>query len=74
MCNHVNRLVVCKCGAHGRWSMSEVMVMRARADGPGAMKDKCWVLADGPEQPSDQPWWLTPGTCTRSRTWWSGPC
>jgi hypothetical protein len=43
--------------------------MRAHADGPEVVKDKCWVLADG----SEQPWWLTPGTHTRVSTWWSGP-
>jgi hypothetical protein len=54
--------------------MAEVKVMRARANGPGAVKGECWDLADGPEQPGDQPWWLTPGTRTRARTWWCGPC
>jgi hypothetical protein len=54
--------------------MAEVKVMRARADGPGVMNDECWVLTDGPEQPGDQPRWLIPGTCTRARTWWRGPC
>jgi hypothetical protein len=39
--------------AQGRWSMAEVKVMWARADGPGAVKGECWVLTDGPEQPSD---------------------
>jgi hypothetical protein len=68
MCNHVGRLVVCRCGAQGWWSVIEVKVMRARAIGLGAMKDECWVLADGPEQSGDQPWWLTPRTCTRART------
>jgi hypothetical protein len=24
MCNHVGRLVVCRCGAHGQWSTTEV--------------------------------------------------
>jgi hypothetical protein len=74
LCNHLDRLVVCRCGAQGRWSMAEVKVMRARADGPGVMNDECWVLTDGPEQPGDQPRWLIPGTCTRARTWWRGPC
>jgi hypothetical protein len=54
--------------------MAEVKVMRARADGPGAVKNECWVLADGPEQLGDQLWWLTPGTRTRTRTWWGGLC
>jgi hypothetical protein len=47
--------------------------MRARADGPGAVTGECWVLNDGSEQPGDQPRWLTPGTRTCARTWWSGP-
>jgi hypothetical protein len=49
-------------------------VMRARVDGPGAVKSKCRVLTDGTEQLGDRPWWLTPRTCTRARTWWNGPC
>jgi hypothetical protein len=51
-----------------------VKVIRARADGPRAMKDECWVLTDGPEQPGGQSSWLTPETRTRARTWWSEPC
>jgi hypothetical protein len=54
--------------------MVEVKVMRAHADGPRAVKGECWVLTDASEQPGDQPWWLTPGTRTCARTWWSGPC
>jgi hypothetical protein len=54
--------------------MAKVKVMWARADGPRAMKDECWVLTSGSEQPSDQPWWLTSEARTRARTWWSGPC
>jgi hypothetical protein len=54
--------------------MVEVKVMRARADGLGAVKGECWVLTDKSEQPGDQPRWLTPGTRTCARTWWSGPC
>jgi hypothetical protein len=46
--------VVCMCGAHGQWSTIEVKVMRARADGPGAVKDKCWVLVGGPKQRGGQ--------------------
>jgi hypothetical protein len=38
LCNHVSRLVVCRCGARERWLMVKVKVMRARADGPGAVK------------------------------------
>jgi hypothetical protein len=74
LCNHVGRLVVCRCGAQERWSMAEVKVMRARTDKPGVVKDECWVLTDGLEQPGDQPRWLTPGTHNCARTWWSGPC
>jgi hypothetical protein len=40
MCNHVGRLVVCRCGAQGWWSTVKVKVMRVRADGPGAVKDE----------------------------------
>jgi hypothetical protein len=74
MCKHVSRLVVCRCGAHGWWSTTTMNVMRAHADGPGEMKDECWVLADGLEQPGDQPWWVTPRLHTRVRTWRSEPC
>jgi hypothetical protein len=42
-----------------------VKVKRAHADGPGVVKDECWILADGPEQPGDQPWWFTPKTHSR---------
>jgi hypothetical protein len=48
--------------------------MQARADGPRAVKGKCWVLTDGPKQSGDQPWWLTPEIHTRARTWLSGLC
>jgi hypothetical protein len=54
--------------------MIEVKVKQARADEPRAVKGECWVLTDGSEQSSYQPRWLTPGTHTRARTWWSGPC
>jgi hypothetical protein len=50
LCNHVGWLVVCRCRAQGRWSMAEVKVMWARVDGPRAVKDECWVLADGPKK------------------------
>ena len=53
--------------------MAEVKVMRARADGPGAVKGECWVLTNGSEQPGDQPRWLTPRTHL-CEDWWSGPC
>jgi hypothetical protein len=74
LCNHVGRIVVCRCGAQEWWSMAKVKVMRARADGPRVVKGKCWVLTDESEQTGDQPWWMTPGTRTCARTWWSGPC
>jgi hypothetical protein len=74
LCNHVGRLVVCRCGAQEWWSMAEVKVMRARADGPGVVKGEWWVLTNESEQPGDQPWWLTLGTRTCARTWWSGSC
>jgi hypothetical protein len=48
-----------------------VKVMRARADGPGVMKGDCWVLTEGPQRLGV---WLTPGTRTRARPWWSGSC
>jgi hypothetical protein len=54
--------------------MAEVKVMQARADGLGAVKSECWVLTDESEQQGDQSWWLTLGTRTCARTWWSGPC
>jgi hypothetical protein len=47
--------------------------MRARAHGPVAVKGERWVLTDGSEQLGDQLQWLTPGTRTCARTWWSGP-
>jgi hypothetical protein len=53
MCNHVGWLMVGRCGTQGRWSTAEVKVMQARADGPKAVKDERWVLANVPEQPSD---------------------
>jgi hypothetical protein len=53
LCNHVGRLVVCRCGAWGRWSMIEVNFMRDYADGSGAVKGECQVLTDGPEQLGD---------------------
>jgi hypothetical protein len=74
LCNLVGRLVVCRCGAQDLWSMAEVKVMRTCANGPRAVKGECCVLTDRSEQPGDQPRWLTPGTRTCARTWWSGPC
>jgi hypothetical protein len=46
-------LVVCRCGARGQWSTTNVKVMRACADGLGAVKSECWVLTDGPGQLCD---------------------
>jgi hypothetical protein len=46
MCNHVSRLVVCRCEAQRLWSVTKVKVMWIRADGPGAVKDKCWDLTE----------------------------
>jgi hypothetical protein len=48
--------------------------MRAHDDVPVAVKGESWVLTDGSEQPGDQSQWLTPGTRTCTRTWWSGSC
>jgi hypothetical protein len=53
LCNHVCRLVVCRCGAHGQWSTTKVMVMRVRADGLGAAKDERWDLTGGPKKIGD---------------------
>jgi hypothetical protein len=41
MCNHVGRLVVCRCRAQRLCSTVEVKIMRARANEPGAVKDEC---------------------------------
>jgi hypothetical protein len=49
LCNHVGWLAMCRCGAQGQWSMAEVKLMQACADGPGVVKDECWDLADGPK-------------------------
>jgi hypothetical protein len=54
--------------------MAEVKVTRARSNGPGVVKGECWVLTDESEKLGDQLWWLTLGTRTCARTWWSGPC
>jgi hypothetical protein len=54
MCNHVGRLVVCRCGAQWWWSKIKVKIIRDRANGLGGVKDECWVLADEPEQSGDQ--------------------
>ena len=38
----------------GQWSMIEVKVKWAHADGPRVVKDECLVLANEPEQPGEQ--------------------
>jgi hypothetical protein len=53
LCNHVYRLVVCRCGVQGRWLMAKVKVMWARADGLGAMKDERWDMIEGPKSSRD---------------------
>jgi hypothetical protein len=53
LCNHVSRLVVCKCGAQIRWSTTKVKVIQVHADGPGAMKDERCDLIEGLESPGD---------------------
>jgi hypothetical protein len=53
LCNHICRLVVCRCGAQVRWLTAKVKVMRVRADGLGAVKDEGWDLTEGPESPGD---------------------
>jgi hypothetical protein len=40
LCNHVSRLVVCRCGAQGRWLTAKVLVMWVRVDGLGAVKEE----------------------------------
>jgi hypothetical protein len=39
-------VMVCRCGPQRRWSMIEVKVMRARANGSETVKGECWVLTD----------------------------
>jgi hypothetical protein len=53
LCNHVSRLVVCKCGTQIQWWTAKVKVMRVRVNGPGAVKDKRWDLTEGLESPGD---------------------
>jgi hypothetical protein len=40
VCNHVCRLVVCRCEAQGQWLTTKMKVMRVRDDGLGAVKDE----------------------------------
>jgi hypothetical protein len=56
MCDHVRRIVVCRCGAQGRWSTMKVKVMQVGVDGLEAVKDERWDLTEGPELRSDQSW------------------
>jgi hypothetical protein len=41
--------------------------MQAHADGPGAVKDECWLLVDGLEQPGDRPSVVADSWDTQSR-------
>jgi hypothetical protein len=74
VCNHVCRLVVCRCGTQGQWSTAKVKVMQVHADGPGAVKDERWDLTEGLESLGHKLWLLTPRTHTRARMWRSGLC
>jgi hypothetical protein len=49
LCNHVCQLVVCRCGAQGRWSTIKVKVIRVHVNGLGVVKDEQWDLTEGPE-------------------------
>jgi hypothetical protein len=51
--NDVSRLMMCRCGAQGRWSTMKVKVMQVRADGSGAVKDEHWDLTDAPKKSGD---------------------
>jgi hypothetical protein len=53
LCNHVCRLVVCRCGAKGQWLTAKMNVMWVRANRPRAVKNECWDLAEGPEKAGD---------------------
>jgi hypothetical protein len=53
LCNHVSRLVVCRYGAQGRWSTTNVKVMWVHVNEMGAMKDERWNLTEGSEKPGD---------------------
>jgi hypothetical protein len=53
LCNHVGRIVICRCGAQVLWSTTKVKVMQIRVDRPGAMKDERWDLTEGPELSGD---------------------
>lgn len=46
----VSWLVVHRCGVHRWWSMTNVKVIRIRADEPRAVKDKSWFLPEGLEK------------------------
>jgi hypothetical protein len=50
LCNHVSRLVVCTCGAHGRWSTMKEKVMQVHADDPEVVKGD---FTEGPEKQGD---------------------
>jgi hypothetical protein len=53
LCNHIYRLVVCKCGAQGQYSTTKVKVMWIHTDGPEATKDERCDLTKGPEKSGD---------------------
>jgi len=50
--------------------MAKVKVIRVRADGPGAVKDRCWAWTEGPERPGDRLRWLTPGDIDKCKCTW----
>jgi len=43
----VSWFMVRKCGARRQWSTAKVKVMRVRAEGLGAVKDRCWDWTEG---------------------------
>jgi hypothetical protein len=53
LCNYVCRLVVCRCGAQGKWLTMKVMIMWVHADGPRAAKDEHCDLTEEPESSGD---------------------
>jgi hypothetical protein len=53
LCNHVYRLVVCRCGAQRWWSTAKMKYMRVRADRSRAVKGERWDLIEGPKSLGD---------------------
>jgi hypothetical protein len=53
LCNYVYWIVVCKCATQRRQSTTNVKIMWAHADGPGATKDERMTLIEGLEKPGD---------------------